>query len=237
MAAAASPARRASSGSAVAKKPHDDPIRARTPTPADSDWSSDSMVSLRASRLWRRETTTRASAYSAPDRAGLGGGVGQAGPARPQRCPGLLQRRVVGGIARRLEGEEGGRERRHRAGHRGELGPQRGQVAPGLGRVVARCPLDHGLQPVGQLGQPVLGGEFDVGHDGPAGLRDREDVDAKVGDDLVGVGPDGGHVGVALDLGVEAGEAVDLVLQLARERAAVGVAQPHDRLGGGGELA
>src|SRR5437660_2727959 len=117
MAAAASPARRASAGSAVAKKPHDDPIRARTPTPADSDWSRDSIVSFRASRLWRRETTTRASAYSAPaarapstaatagsniggqrllfqigdHRAGEGGGLGQARPSRPQRGPGLLQ--------------------------------------------------------------------------------------------------------------------------------------------------
>src|SRR5690349_5413143 len=108
MAAADSPAWRASPASAVAKKPHDEPIRARTPTPADSDCSSDSIVSLRASRLWRRETTTRASAYSAPAArapstaatagsntgrlllevgdhlAGEGRGVGQARPARPQ---------------------------------------------------------------------------------------------------------------------------------------------------------
>src|SRR5439155_4853317 len=66
MAAAVSPAARAPPSSAVAKNPHDEPIRARTPTPADSDCSSDSIVWLRASRLWRRETTTRASAYSAP---------------------------------------------------------------------------------------------------------------------------------------------------------------------------
>jgi hypothetical protein len=62
MAAACSPAERAVAGSAVAKKPQEEPMRARTPTPADSCWPSASMTPLRASTLWFRPTTTRASA-------------------------------------------------------------------------------------------------------------------------------------------------------------------------------
>ncbi len=48
--AASNPAWRAdaSDGSATAKNPHDDPIRARTPTPPDSPWRSPSSTPLRA---------------------------------------------------------------------------------------------------------------------------------------------------------------------------------------------
>src|SRR5581483_5501846 len=65
----------------------------------------------------------------------------------------------------------------------------------------------------------------------------REDVDAVVGDDRAGVGPNRRLVPVALDLGVEAGEAVHLVLELVGEGRLVGIAQPGGRLGGRAELA
>src|SRR5688572_30332241 len=263
MAAAASPAWRASSASAVAKKPHDDPMRARTPTPADSDCSSDSIVSFRASRCWRRETMTRASAYSAPaarapstaatagsniaapnpdgslevgdEATGEDGGVGQVGPAGPEGLTGLLQDRVVGRVSGRLEGQQLGGNRRDGGGHRTELGPHLGQVLLGVGGVTPGLD-DGGGETVGQFGEPVGGSQLDVGeHDAPR-LGDGEDVDPEVGDDPLGIGPQRRLVVVALNPGAEAGEPVDLLLELGRESGAVVLAQLHDRFGGGEPL-
>jgi hypothetical protein len=63
-AAAPSPARRASASVSVgvAWNPHDEPIRARTPTPATSDCVRSSTTRLRAAMASWRLTMTRASA-------------------------------------------------------------------------------------------------------------------------------------------------------------------------------
>ena len=67
-AAACSPARRASAsvGSGTATNPHDDPTRARTPTPTDSRCTRSSTSPLRADIDSLRWCMARASAYRAP---------------------------------------------------------------------------------------------------------------------------------------------------------------------------
>ena len=115
-------------------------------------------------------------------RAGEAGGVGQGGPAGPEGLAGLLQDRVVGGVTGRLERQQRGGQRGTTVGHGAELAPQRPRSA--WASVVS--PLAWSMAAArrsASLGEPIGGGELDVGdHDAP-GLRDREDVDAVVGDD------------------------------------------------------
>ena len=63
---AAGPARRGVVGSGTATKPHDDPTRARTPTPTDSRCDQSSTSPLRADIDSLRWCMARASAYRAP---------------------------------------------------------------------------------------------------------------------------------------------------------------------------
>jgi hypothetical protein len=62
MAAACTPASRAASKSLTAKNPQDDPINARTPTPAFTSSTTRSIRPLAAPIRWCRDTTVRASA-------------------------------------------------------------------------------------------------------------------------------------------------------------------------------
>src|SRR2546426_263985 len=129
MAAACSPAARAAESWAVAKNPQEEPMSARTPTPACSPCSSDSIVWLRASRLWVRLITTRASAYSAPA-ARAPSTAPVAAPAGLGGAPDAVAEAVALGLGRpdpparqhqieHLLGRHGAQER-----HRDHVGPQ-----------------------------------------------------------------------------------------------------------------
>ena len=132
MAAAASPARPASSASAVAKKPHDEPISARTPDTGRLRLLQrfDRLVlSLQVLAAGDDDTGVgvlrtggegsfdggdgriehRGSLLQVLDHpAGEAGGVGQCGPAGPQGLASLLQDCVVGGVSGRLQRQQPG---------------------------------------------------------------------------------------------------------------------------------